>query len=61
MNIHEMKQERIVSELRQLAAYIRSNDSSYERELKQVYEIEVMLANLVRYATAIDERNLNNN
>lgn len=56
MTINDIKAEKIVNELREIAAFIRSHDKSYERELQQVFEIEQRIANLVRYANAIQER-----
>lgn len=54
--IHDIKSEKIISLVYEIAAFIRSNDATYERELQQCSRIVEMVANLNRYANAIEER-----
>lgn len=61
MTIHENKAQKAMTQIYEIGAFIRSHDSSYERELQQIFEIERMLSNLVRYANAIQERITNQN
>ena len=53
---HDIRQEKIIALVYEYAAYIRSHDDSYERELQQCARIVECAANLTRYANAIQER-----
>lgn len=56
ISIHEMKLRAAMQNFYEIAAFIRSHDSTYERELLQVEKIAEHGANLVRYAEAIEAR-----
>lgn len=54
--IHDIREERIRTLVYEYAAFIRSHDNTYERELQQCNRIVESVANLTRYANAIQER-----
>lgn len=54
--IHDIREQKITDLIYQYASFIRSHDASYERELQQISRILEGVANLTRYANAVQER-----
>lgn len=54
--IHDIRQEKIVTQVLCTCAFIRSHDASYEHNLEQVNRLFEILDNISRYANTIQER-----
>lgn len=56
VTIHDIKQAEIENRIDELCAFIRCHDASYTRNLEQAARAIEIVANLTRYANAIQER-----
>lgn len=56
MTIHDINEEKMINLLEQVCSFIRSHDSSYEKNLVQADRVKEIISNLTRYANAIQER-----
>lgn len=56
VSIHEVKGNKAKLYIEELCAFIRSHDSTYEKNLEQAYRAIEIIDNLVRYAETIDKR-----